>query len=89
MNYVITVPFETSTWLSEADPDVRSISRLPGFVGIELIDHDNCRYELTIEVEGGSTRDAGDAAEELLLDYENALGAYRPRRLASVAPELR
>jgi hypothetical protein len=87
MRYVLKMPFEASAPLSESDPDVRSISRLPGFVGLELVDRDNCRYELTVEVEGGSLRDAVDAAEELLVDYRNALGAYRPRLLAGLAPE--
>ncbi|HEY4026106.1 MAG TPA: hypothetical protein VGO86_06710 [Candidatus Dormibacteraeota bacterium] len=89
MTYVVNVPFEVSTPLAESDPDVRSISRLPGFMGLESVDRDRVRYELAIEVEGGSVRDAMDAAEELLVDYENALAAYRPRLLAAIAPELR
>jgi hypothetical protein len=89
MKYVVRVPFEVSTSLSDSDPDVRSLARLPGFVRLELVDPERSRYEITVEVEGGSLRDAGDAAEELLVDYENALGAYQPRRLASIAPELR
>ena len=89
MKYGVMVPFEASGSLSESDPDVRSISRLPGFVELELVDPVHNRYELTLEVEGGSLRDAADAAEELLVDYESALAAYHPRRLAGIAPELR
>jgi hypothetical protein len=87
MDYVVKVPFEVSRPLSEFDPDVRSISRLPGFTRLEQGDRDTCRYELTLELEAGSRRDALDAAEELLVEYENALGAYRVRLLAGVAPE--
>lgn len=86
MKYVIKVPFEVASPLRDADPDVRSITRLPGYVGLALIDRDNRRYELTVEVEGGSRRDAADAAMELLVDYESALAAYRPRRLTGIAP---
>ena len=89
MTYVVRVPFEVSTPLSLSDPDVRSISRLPGFVQLELIDRDNSRYELTFEVEAGSVRDAGDASEELLVDYQDTLAAYRPRLLTGIAPEVR
>lgn len=88
MTYVVKVPFEVRGSLSDSDPDVRSVSRMPGFVDLELVDHRVGRYELTVEVEGGSIRDAADAAEELLLEYEDALAAYHPRRLAAVAPEL-
>ena len=88
MTYVVRVPFEVSGSLPDCDPDVRSISRLPGFVHLERLDRHPCRYELAVEVEGGSIRDAADAADELLVDYESALGAYRPRRLAAIAPEL-
>ncbi len=87
MRYVLEVPFEVSALLPESDPDVRSIRRLPGFVRLELLDRANSRYELTVEVEGGSRRDALDAAEELLVDYGSALGAYHPRLLAGLAPE--
>jgi hypothetical protein len=89
MTYVVTVPFEVGSALSEADSDVRSIVRLPGFVRLEQVDRDSSRYELTIEVEGGSVRDAMDAAEELVVEYENALAAYHPRQLAAIVPELR
>jgi hypothetical protein len=89
MTYVVKVPFEVSAPLSESDSDVRSVARLPGFVRLESVDRDGVRYELTIDVEAGSLRDAGDAAEELVVEYENALGAYRPRLLAAIAPELR
>lgn len=87
MKYVIKVPFEVSRPLTEGDSDVRSIARLPGFVRLGEVDRFNRRYELTLEVEGGSIRDAGDAAEELLVDYQSALGAYRPRLLAGIVPE--
>lgn len=89
MTYVIKVPFEVSGQLSPADPDVRSIRRLPGFVRLEQVDRDGSRYELTVEVEAGSQRDAMDAAEELIIDYQSALAAYNPRLLASLAPELK
>ncbi len=89
MTYVVNVPFEVSAPLAESDPDVRSILRLPGFVRLEPVDRNERRYELTVEVEGGSLRDAMDAAEELLLDYEGALGAYHPRLLATIAPQPR
>ena len=89
MTYVVEVPFEVSAPLSKSDPDVRSLVRLPGFVRLELIDRDDNRYELTVEVEGGSLRDAMDAAEELLVEYQDALGAYRPRLLASPILERR
>ncbi|HXM56852.1 MAG TPA: hypothetical protein VOB72_15745 [Candidatus Dormibacteraeota bacterium] len=89
MTYVVTVPFEVGAALVETDPDVRSIVRLPGFVRLEQVARDSNRYELTIEVEGGSRRDAMDAAEELIVEYENALGAYHPRQLAALAPEPR
>jgi len=89
MKYVTRLPLEVRELLSESDPDVRSVSRLPGFVEIELLDRASSRYELTIEVEAGSLRDAMDAAEELLVDYQSALAAYHPRLLAAIAPELR
>jgi hypothetical protein len=89
MTYLVKVPFEVMGSLPESDPDVRSVSRLPGFVHLELIDRRIGRYELTVEVEGGSIRDAADAAEELLIAYEDALAAYHPRRLAAVNPALR
>jgi hypothetical protein len=89
MTYVVRVPFEVRTPLSESDPDVRSIARLPGFVRLEPVDRDGVRYELTVDIEGGSLRDAMDAAEELVVEYENALGAYHPRLLAGIAPEPR
>jgi hypothetical protein len=88
MTYVVRVPFEVSSPLAESDPDVRSIPRLPGFVGLEKVSAVWDRYELTFEVEGGSTRDATDAADELYQDYENALGAHHPRLLSAIAPEL-
>ena len=89
MTYLTRLPFEVRTLLDESDPDVRSISRLPGFVEISLLDRFNRRYELTVEVEAGSLRDAADAADELLVEYQDALAAYRPKPLAAIAPELR
>ena len=87
MTYVVNVPLEVATPVSESDPDVRSISRLPGFVRLRQDARVRGRYELTFEVEGGSLRDAMDAAEELVVEYENALNAYHPTRLAAVATE--
>ena len=89
MTYTINVPFEVSRRLSTADPDVQSIRRLPGFVRLEQVDRESRRYELTLEVEAGSSRDAMDAAEELIIEYQSALGAYNPRVLAGLAPELK
>jgi hypothetical protein len=88
MNYQVRVPFEVSRPLSEGDPDVRSIARLPGFVRLEQLAPNGVRFELTLAIEAGSLRDAIDASEELLVEYENALGTYRVRRLAGVSPEL-
>jgi hypothetical protein len=89
MTYVASVPFEVARPLSNYDPDVRSISRLPGFLRLDREAGYAGRYTLTIEVEGGSRRDAMDAADELLVEYESAINAYRPRRLAAVATEAR
>lgn len=87
MNYVVKIPFEVGRPISDRDPDVRSISRLPGFVRLERTGEHDRRYELTLEIEAGSRRDAIDASEELLVEYQNALGAYGVRPLAGVAPE--
>lgn len=87
MTYAIKVPLELDRRPASSDPDVRSLSRLPGFVRLEQVALGQRRYELVFEVEGGSRRDAMDAAEEMLVEYENALGAYHPRLLATVAPE--
>ncbi len=89
MTYVVTVPFDTDRPVSNSDPDVRSLPRLPGFVDLKTVDGRNDRYELTYEVEGGSLRDAMDAADELLVEYESALARYHPRMLATVAPQVR
>jgi hypothetical protein len=89
MTYVVNVPLEVATPLSELDPDVRSISRLPGFVRIRPVAPQQRRYELAFEVEAGSLRDAMDAADELLVEYENALDAYHPRLLAAATPQAR
>jgi hypothetical protein len=68
---------------------VRSIKRLPGFVRLEPVVGHSGRYTLTVEVEAGSKRDAIDASDDLLVEYESALNAYRPTRLAAVAPQVR
>jgi hypothetical protein len=88
MTYVVNTPFEVARPISQADPDVRSLRRSPGFVRLEADGHPR-RYTLTFEVEGGSLRDATDAADELLVEYMDALGAYRPRLLEAVAPAAR
>src|ERR1700687_5045093 len=87
MTYLSTVPLEVKTPLSQSDPAVRSISRLPGFVKFEPVAGHDGRYNLVFEVEGGSRRDAMDAADEMVVEYENALNAYPPKRLAAVATE--
>jgi hypothetical protein len=87
MTYLATVPIEVKSPLSDSDPDVRSISRLPGFIRLEPVAGHASRYNLVFEVEGGSRRDAMDAADEMVVEYENALNTYHPRRLAAVATE--
>ena len=87
MTYVVSVQLEVDRPISRSNPDVRSISRLPGFVRLEAVAHREGGYELTFEVEGGSLRDATDAAEELVVQYEDALGGYHPRLLQAVAPQ--
>jgi hypothetical protein len=89
MTYLATVPIEVESPLSDSDPDVRSISRLPGFIRLEPVVGNPSRYNLVFEVEGGSRRDAMDAADEMVVEYENALNTYHPRRLAAVATEAR
>lgn len=89
MTYVVNVPLEVKTPVSEADPDVRSLRRLPGFISLQPAADSGRRYELSFEVEGGSVQDATDAADELLADYEGALDAYQPKLLAPLAPEKR
>ena len=89
MKFLSSVPLEVAKPLSNSDPDVRSISRLPGFVRLEPVSGHAGRYTLTFEVEAGSRRDAMDASDELLVEFQNALSAYRPRLLAEVATESR
>ncbi len=89
MKFLTTVPLEVAKPLSQSDPDVRSVSRLPGFVKLEQVPGYAGRYMLTFEVEAGSKRDALDASDELMVEYENALNAYHPRRLTEVATEAR
>ena len=88
MTYVVEVPIEVETPVSESDSDVRSISRLPGFIRLEPVSPGQGRYQLTFEVEGGSLQDATDAADQLIVDYEDALDACRPRLLAPLAPKV-
>lgn len=87
MKYAASVPLETSKPISESDPDVRSIARIPGFVRLERVAGYAGRYTLTFEVEAGSRRDALDASDELMVEFENALSAYHPKQLAAVATE--
>ena len=90
MTYVVNVPIEVETPVSDSDPDVRSISRLPGFVALQPGSHNgHARYDLTIEVEAGSVVSATDAADELIVEVEDALGAYHPRVLAPIRPQKR
>jgi hypothetical protein len=89
MTYLASVPFEVNKPLSDSDPDVRSISRLPGFIRLEPVAGHSGRYTLTVEVEAGSKRDAMDASDDLLVEYESALNAYHPRRLAAVATKVK
>jgi hypothetical protein len=89
MRYLASVPLEVERPLRQSDPDVRSISRLPGFVSLDPDFERRGRYTLAFEVEAGSKRDAMDATDELLVEYENALGAYGPRLLAAAATEAR
>ena len=56
---------------------------------LEPVSGHAARYTLTFEVEAGSRRDAIDASDELMVEYENALNAYHPRQLAAVATEAR
>ena len=79
------MPLEIERPLSESDPDVRSITRIPGFIRLEQASGQDDRYTLTFEVEAGSRRDAMDASDELMVEFENALSAYHPRQLAEVA----
>lgn len=89
MRYLASVPLEVARPLSQSDPDVRSIRRLPGFIRLEQANGPEDRYTLTFEVEAGSRRDAMDASDELMVEYESILHAYQPRQLASVATEAR
>jgi len=87
VRYLTSVPLEVAKPLSASDPDVRSVSRLPGFKALEPVAGYAGRYTLTFEVEAGSRRDAIDASDELMVEYENALNAYHPRVLTAVATE--
>ena len=87
MKFLSSVPLEIDRPLSQSDPDVRSISRLPGFVRLDAVPGHAGRYTLTFEVEAGSKRDAMDASDELMVEYENVLSAYHPRLLTAVATE--
>jgi hypothetical protein len=87
MKFLSSVPLEVDRPLSQSDPDVRSISRLPGFVRLEPVSGHLGRYTLTFEVEAGSKRDAMDASDELMVVYEDVLSVYHPRLLTAVATE--
>ena len=87
MKFLVSVPLEIDKPLSESDPDVRSITRIPGFIRLEQAIERDERFTLTFEVEAGSRRDAMDASDELMVEFENALSAYHPRQLAEVLPE--
>ena len=89
MTYLSSVPFEVTKPLTDSDPDVRSVSRLPGFVRLEPVAGHSGRYTLTVEVEAGSKRDAIDASDDLLVEYEDVLNAYHPRRLTAVATKVK
>jgi hypothetical protein len=89
MKFLVSVPLEIDRPLSQSDPDVRSITRVPGFIRLEQAIEHYVRYTLTFEVEAGSRRDAMDASDELMVEFENALSAYHPRQLAAVETEVR
>ena len=89
MKFLVSVPLEIDRPLSQSDPDVRSITRVPGFIRLEQATGHDKRFTLTFEVEAGSRRDAMDASDELMVEFENALSAYHPRQLAEVATEAR
>jgi hypothetical protein len=89
MKFLVSAPLEIERPLSPSDPDVRSITRVPGFIRLEQETGRDDRYTLTFEVEAGSRRDAMDAGDELMVEFENALSAYHPRQLAEVATEAR
>jgi hypothetical protein len=87
MKFLVSVPLEIERPLFQSDPDVRSITRVPGFIRLEQATGHERRYTLTFEVEAGSRRDAMDASDELMVEFENALSVYGPRQLAGVATE--
>jgi len=87
VKFLVSVPLEIHRQLSLLDPDVRSITRIPGFIRLEQEVEHEVRFTLTFEVEAGSRRDAVDASDELMVEFENALSAYRPRQLAAAATE--
>jgi hypothetical protein len=89
MKFLVSVPLEIDKPLSQSDPDVRSITRVPGFIRLEQAAEHEDRYTLTFEVEAGSRRDAMDAGDELMVEFENALSAYHPRQLAAIETEAR
>ena len=87
MKFLVSVPLEIDKPLSVSDPDVRSITRIPGFIRLEQTIERDDRFTLTFGVEAGSRRDAMDASDELMVEFENALNTYQPRQLAEVLPE--
>jgi hypothetical protein len=89
MKFLVSVPLEIDRPLSQSNSDVQSIRRIPGFIRLEQAVGHERRFTLIFEVEAGSRRDAMDASDELMVEYENALSAYHPRQLAAIAPEAR
>lgn len=81
MTYSATVSIEVGSRLRESDPDVRSVSRLPYFAGIEPVPGGQNRYEVHFEVEAGSPVGASDVVDELAVEVENALASYEPKVL--------
>jgi hypothetical protein len=79
MNFVCHVPLQVQRPISEKDPDVRGVRRVPGFIHLDEAANGSPWYELAFEVEGGSAADAADAAEEEVLSYSDALARYRPQ----------
>jgi hypothetical protein len=89
MNFVCHVPLQVERPISDKDPDVRGIRRLPGFVHLAEAAGGSPWYELVFEVEGGSATDAADAAEEQVLSYRDALSRYKPQVWAPIQIEVR
>ena len=73
MKFLASVPLEIDRPISQSDPDVRSITRVPGFIRLEQAAGHEGRYTLTFEVEAGSRRDALDASDSVLSKHLTAL----------------